>query len=419
MTTRRETDGRQSTVPATGRRTPLRRGEPASKLKYPVDASTFLADLSRQRSKASAPLLQYSSRLAGPGASRGERSSPGRSRRHVTNQHNPMSDVAPAAFTVVIPAYNPGPFLTEALESVARQTVQPAWVVVVDDGSTDGTFERATRLLADHALPGVVLRQVNQGISATRNAGIAAGKTDWIALLDADDLWLPTHLEQLRAAIAFCPDAVVAAGDSRFFGDARSRTDLLARTTALKLSEHSPAPGFHILSDKVFDELLPGLFIPVSASAFRMSGEPAPRFDLGLRSGEDRYFFLQMSRRGRFVFTEEQISRTRRHEHNTTHHYNAARLHEDLVTLLTKIDRSSEFALSATQREVVRDAAVRATSALMYSSSCNGLANYLKARRHAAPYLPDGGRVEPRNLLRAVAISLGLKKPPRAESLLP
>lgn len=326
-----------------------------------------------------------------------------------------MPNAVSFSFTVVVPAYNPGPFLREALESVQQQTVGAAWTVVVDDGSSDGTGETAQSLLDELELPGEVIRQANQGISAARNAGLAHRRTDWVALLDADDLWLPDHLERLQTAIGLCPEAVVAFGDSRFFGDSRSMTGLLTRGIANKLSERLLAEGVHLLSDRVFDELLPGLFIPVSASAFRTDLAPSPRFDIGLHSGEDRYFFLQMSRRGRFVFTEHQISKTRRHEHNTTHHFNAARLHGDLVTLLKKIERTDDFRLTTAQRGVVRAAATKAADALMYSSSRSGLQAYVDARREAAAYLPVTRRYSLRDTARALAVTLGLKKAEQAE----
>jgi hypothetical protein len=319
-----------------------------------------------------------------------------------------MVDRARIAFTIVIPAYNPGRFLDEALESVASQTLLPDWVVVVDDGSSDGTHENALGLLERHRLPGTVIRQENQGISAARNAGLAARRTDWVALLDSDDLWLPDHLACLEHAILHCPDAVVAFGDSRFFGDSRSRTDLLASAATRKLSVETPAADVHILSELVFDELLPGLFFPVSATSFRMDlGEPEPRFDVSLRSGEDRFFFLQMARRGRFVFIDRQISRTRRHSANTTNHVNSARLHADVLTLLARIEG---FDLNDLQRGAVRRSATRAAEALVYASSQQGLSAYLAGRRRAAAYVGPKRRVALRDFLRASAISLGLKR---------
>lgn len=101
---------------------------------------------------------------------------------------------------VVIPAYNAQASIDAALDSVNRQTVRPAEVIVVDDGSTDGTAHVATQAGAR------VLRQRNLGPSAARNAGVAAARAPWIAFLDADDRWATDKLEAQWAAISRWPD---------------------------------------------------------------------------------------------------------------------------------------------------------------------------------------------------------------------
>ncbi len=104
------------------------------------------------------------------------------------------------AVSVIIPTYNRRQTLERALRSVFEQSQAPGEVIVVDDGSTDGTAEWVKR---DY--PAVsLLVQANTGVSAARNAGIARAKGEWIALLDSDDAWLPkklaTQLETLRAS---------------------------------------------------------------------------------------------------------------------------------------------------------------------------------------------------------------------------
>jgi glycosyltransferase involved in cell wall biosynthesis len=101
---------------------------------------------------------------------------------------------------VVIPAYNAEAYLAAALASVADQTVQPAQVIVVDDGSSDRTAFVATSAGAR------VLQQGNLGPSAARNAGVAAAHAPWVAFLDADDTWLPPKLEAQWAALSRWPD---------------------------------------------------------------------------------------------------------------------------------------------------------------------------------------------------------------------
>ena len=95
------------------------------------------------------------------------------------------------SITVVIPVYNRELVISDAINSVLGQTSTVDEIIVVDDGSTDGTIDRL------HAFAGKVriLRQSNQGPSAARNAGIRASRSKWIAFLDSDDLWYPEKLE--------------------------------------------------------------------------------------------------------------------------------------------------------------------------------------------------------------------------------
>lgn len=98
--------------------------------------------------------------------------------------------------SVVIPAYNGELFLRDALESVFAQTLRAEEVIVVDDGSTDDTAGAA------RAYPGVTLiQQANRGLPGARNTGIGAARGAWIALLDADDIWMPEKLAR-QAAVA-------------------------------------------------------------------------------------------------------------------------------------------------------------------------------------------------------------------------
>ena len=99
--------------------------------------------------------------------------------------------------SVVIPAFNCERFVAEAIDSVLQQTLPPHEIIVVNDGSTDGTA---------HVLSGFeprirVISQANAGLAAARNAGISVATGYWIGFLDADDTWLPAKLErQLEAA---------------------------------------------------------------------------------------------------------------------------------------------------------------------------------------------------------------------------
>ncbi len=93
--------------------------------------------------------------------------------------------------SVIIPTYNRRPVLARALRSVLDQKPAPDEVLVVDDGSTDGTPEWLAR-----EFPSVILiRQANQGPAAARNRGIEKASGTWLAFLDSDDEWLPGKLK--------------------------------------------------------------------------------------------------------------------------------------------------------------------------------------------------------------------------------
>lgn len=90
--------------------------------------------------------------------------------------------------SVVVPVYNGESYLGEALDSILAQSYRPLEVIVVDDGSTDGT-EAVAR-----SRPVRYLKREHEGVSASRNAGIAAAQGELIAFLDADDVFLPDAL---------------------------------------------------------------------------------------------------------------------------------------------------------------------------------------------------------------------------------
>jgi glycosyltransferase involved in cell wall biosynthesis len=116
-----------------------------------------------------------------------------------------------AEVTVVIPTYNHGRYIVDAVESALAQTHRPLEIVVIDDGSTDDTAER----LAPYRGQIECIWQENQGLSAARNAGIRRARGEWIAFLDADDVWAPEKTEsQLRAAAAI-PDAMLIGAAGR------------------------------------------------------------------------------------------------------------------------------------------------------------------------------------------------------------
>ena len=107
-------------------------------------------------------------------------------------------------FSVVVPLYNKRPYIRRAVDSVLGQTRSDFELLVVDDGSTDGSAEALVDV-EDARLR--IIRQRNRGVGAARNTGMLAAKGQWIAFLDADDAWFPGHLDELARLADQFPEA--------------------------------------------------------------------------------------------------------------------------------------------------------------------------------------------------------------------
>ena len=116
-----------------------------------------------------------------------------------------MSESSDPTVSVIIPAYNCADLLADAVDSVRAQTYEDYEVIVVDDGSSDDTAAVAERLAADWPKMRAI-RAEHKGLAAARNRAVAEMRGQWIALLDADDLWKPEKLQRCMDYLAGHPD---------------------------------------------------------------------------------------------------------------------------------------------------------------------------------------------------------------------
>lgn len=128
--------------------------------------------------------------------------------------------MTPPRVSIVMPCYNAQGFVAEAIDSVLAQTVQDFELIVVDDGSTDGS----AAVLAGYGERIRVIRQPNRGVSTARNEGVAAARGELLAFLDADDYWAGDFLESMlagmadpRTVIAYCGWQNVGIGEGKPF----------------------------------------------------------------------------------------------------------------------------------------------------------------------------------------------------------
>jgi glycosyltransferase involved in cell wall biosynthesis len=128
------------------------------------------------------------------------------------------------AVSVIMPAHNARPYLADAAYSVLRQTWRDLELIVVDDGSTDGTGSVAEQIKADEPRRVVVVSQANRGPGAARNAGLQVARGAFIALLDSDDIWEPPFLERQLAVLDARPDVDLVSGNGWSLGGPRHGT---------------------------------------------------------------------------------------------------------------------------------------------------------------------------------------------------
>jgi glycosyltransferase involved in cell wall biosynthesis len=215
---------------------------------------------------------------------------------NVTNKNTPQATDS-LLISVVVPTYNRSKIILEALESVLAQTYPAFEIIVVDDGSSDGTGEILQRFMdrrysSGNSTPEIrYFYQSNQGQSAARNKGIVEARGEWIAFLDSDDPWHPEKLEwQARALTEFKGKCDAC------FTDARLINNLSLDTTAFRSTNTHFEPAIGIFSGaalcltKTFGTCWLQTFVIRTDVIRRLGG-----FDPDLRFAEDQDFLFRLA----------------------------------------------------------------------------------------------------------------------------
>jgi glycosyltransferase involved in cell wall biosynthesis len=203
--------------------------------------------------------------------------------------------------SVITPAYNVAPYLGDAIESVLAQTFADFELIVVDDGSTDSTFQ----LASDYARTDRRIRlvqQQNHGISSARNYALRVATGSFLAILDGDDVWLPTYLERQLAILMSDPDCDIVTGNALFLGGpldgepVRAWPDRRVEPTLLRLLEDERAVFIMSVFRRRVYEVIGG-------------------FDESMRTNEDYDFWIRAAIAGfRFRRNDEPLGRYRRRD---------------------------------------------------------------------------------------------------------
>ena len=211
--------------------------------------------------------------------------------------------------SIVIPNFDLGSFVGEAIASALAQTHPAIEVIVVDDGSRDDSLARIRATPGFRAGRVELVAQANGGVSRARNAGAARARGRFLVFLDADDLLEPVYVERCLAALRAAPPSTgYAYTQMRYFGAAEG-----------------------IYRSKPFGrwKLIRGNFINASALVRREAFEAAGGFDPGLTGHEDHALWVALLEHGwTGVFVAEPLLRYRRHEGASRNTLTRARLRE-------------------------------------------------------------------------------------------
>lgn len=236
-----------------------------------------------------------------------------------------------AKVSVIIPTYNYGRFIAEAIESVLEQAYPASEIIVVDDGSTDDT----EIVVAKFGEKVQYIKQANGGVCAARNNGFAKSTGDIIAFLDADDTWMPEKIEKQVAKFAEDAEIGLVHCGTREFDSASGET----RALQIEGKEGWVA-NEHILFDKPV--------INFSSSVLMISRkaiDDVGGFDTRLKNGEDWEFCLRVARKYKVGFVPEALVNYRNHGLNA---------HLDIKEMERSTKIAWEKAFDTTDEKVLR-----------------------------------------------------------------
>jgi glycosyltransferase involved in cell wall biosynthesis len=311
-----------------------------------------------------------------------------------------------ASVSVVIPTWNGRAFIRETLDSIARQDVLPAAVIVVDDGSTDGTLDVVRAWADEH--PGLVIsmiRQENAGPGAATNRGITIAETPLVATLDHDDVWYPEHLRLALDAFRQVPDLTLYFSDQEGVREGRVEFEsFLAKSLVSEIPTSTLEGDLRLLERRPFEWLVHGSFVCSSTAVFRRDAALAiGGFSTEHRMVDDREFFLRLTHRATTCVRMRVTTRYRRYPESLSGSRNAFALARGRYQLLLDVAHGDAVSdLTETERQALRAAFLHHARAYLRGGSDHGR---VSAMRAAAKIITTPGRrvfLRPRDVMRFV-----------------
>lgn len=209
--------------------------------------------------------------------------------------------------SVVVPSHNHAQFVEATLRSIMTQSLPPAELLVIDDGSSDGSPRIIESVLSDCPFPCELVARDNRGLCATLNEGFERTRGEYFAYLGSDDLWLPEFLQARVGLLESRARAVLAYGHSYFIDEQNRIIDSTA--------------DWARYADGDASEMLLQTTAPMSPTVVyrraALAGLGAQRWNETARL-EDYDLYLRLSAVGEFAFDPRTLSAWRRHDANVS-----------------------------------------------------------------------------------------------------
>src|SRR6266851_2147360 len=210
----------------------------------------------------------------------------------------------PVSVSVVVPSYNHAPFIEATLRSIMKQTIRPAELFVIDDGSSDESPRVIDHVLNDCRFPCELIARENRGLCASLNEGFERSRGNYFAYLGSDDLWLPDVLKARVSLLESRPDAVLAYGHAYFIDEQNAIIDSTA--------------DWARYADGDAREMLLETTAPMSPTVLYRRGALEHERWNDKSKLEDYDLYLRLSAKDEFAFDPRILSAWRRHGSNVS-----------------------------------------------------------------------------------------------------
>jgi len=229
------------------------------------------------------------------------------------------SDMEKALISCIVPVFNCERYLGEALDSILAQTYRPIEIIVIDDGSTDGTGDVAARYRDQIRY----VRQCNSGAPTARNLGLCLATGEFVAFLDADDLWHPEKLARQKARFEARPELDYCVTHLQRFW-----------ISELEAEKNS-------FQNHRFAEVLPG-YVTQTLLARRRLFDLVGNFDTSRRVGDPMDWFLRAGEQGATMeLLPDLLVYTRMHESNLSVEPGTRRMTPDMQDAILHVIKAS------------------------------------------------------------------------------